>query len=506
MTKGPTIVPSPAGIRSGRRPEATRPQRMDPLATLPVFFKLDGRRVLVAGGTEAAAWKLELIAASGAHIDVFAPDPCAELLDIAESPPAGRIVIHRRAWHVGDFAGAVLAIGGIEDDAEGRAFACAAREAGVPVNVVDRPEMCAFQFGSIVNRSPLVVAISTDGAAPVFGQTVRASIEALLPPGLKQWAQAAKMWRPDVQKLRLAFSSRRRFWERFTEIALREPDRAPARGDFDDLMRLATGEVEAPSTRGSVMLVGAGPGNPELLTLKAVRALRSADVILYDDLVSAEVLDFARREAKRMLVGKSGRKPSCKQDEINDLMIALARQGKRVVRLKSGDPMIFGRAGEEMAALEAEGIAVDVVPGITAVQGAGADLKISLTHRDHAQRLQFVTGHARSGALPDTLDAHALADPHATTAIYMPLGTMAELVAKMVAAGASPDRPACAVFNASRPESHTVRSTLGGIVDAIAQDRPEGPCLLIIGEVTAERDALAASDPATAVMETSRSP
>ncbi len=494
MTKRLTSVPTTSADEPKvRRPQRTRPQRMEPLATLPVFFKLNGKCVVVAGGSEAAAWKVELLAAAGAHISVYSAEPCDELIEIAEAPPSGQVEIHRRPWDVSVFANAALAVGAIEDAAEGQAFACAAREAGVPFNVVDRPELCAFQFGSIVNRSPLVIGISTDGAAPVFGQSVRASIEALLPAGFARWAAAAKTWRVDVQKLKLSFTGRRRFWERFTTIALAEPERAPARSDFDELMALATGEALSPTTRGSVTLVGAGPGDPELLTLRALRALRSADVILYDDLVSAEVLDFARREAKRMLVGKTGRKASCKQDDINGLMIGLAKQGKRVVRLKSGDPMIFGRAGEEIDALEAEGIDVDVVPGITAVQGAGADLKISLTHRDHAQRLQFVTGHARSGALPETINAEALADPRATTAVYMPLGTLPELVAKLIAAGAGPLRPVCAVFNASRPGSVAVRSTLAGIVAAIEAGAHDGPCLLIIGEVTAARHSAATS-------------
>lgn len=496
MTVRLTTVATSGGV-NGRQPQPTRPRRMDPIATLPAFFKLDGRRVVIAGGSEAAAWKAELAAAAGAHVAVYAPDPCPELVEIAAEPPAGSIAIHRRPWDVAVFKGAVLAIGAIEDAAEGRAFACASRDAGVTCNVVDRPDLCAFQFGSVVNRSPLVIGISTDGAAPVFGQSVRASIEALLPSGLARWAQAAKAWRPDVQRLRLGFAARRRFWERFTEIALKEPEREPAQADFDTLMAIANAAAEAPQGTtecGSVMLVGAGPGNVELLTLKALRALRSADVILYDDLVSSEVLDFARREAKRMLVGKSGRKPSCKQDEINGLMIALAKQGKRVVRLKSGDPMVFGRAGEEMAALDREGIPVEVVPGITAVQGAASALRMSLTHRDHAQRLQLVTGHSRAGTLPDTIDIPALADANVTTVVYMPLGTMAELTARIVEAGANPARPAIAVFNATRADTLTVGGTLSTIAARVTAERIDGPCILVIGDVTAVTAARIASE------------
>ena len=318
----------------------------------------------------------------------------------------------------------------------------AARRRGVPVNVIDRPAFCSFQFGAVVNRSPLVVGISTDGAAPVFGQAIRSRIEALLPAGFARWVRAAQAWRGDLQNLNLGPAVRRRFWERFATLALRAPERAPKERDRDELLAEVrscsgsrAGEV------GHVSLVGAGPGNPELLTLAAVRALRSADIILYDDLVAPEVLDFARREAKRMLVGKTGRRPSCRQDDINALMISLARSGKRVVRLKAGDPMIFGRAGEEIAALERANIPCDVVPGVTAAQGAAASLRVSLTHRQSARRVQYVTGHANDGRLPDDLDLAALADPAATTAVYMPLGTLGDLSARLLAHGVEPERP-----------------------------------------------------------------
>jgi uroporphyrin-III C-methyltransferase/precorrin-2 dehydrogenase/sirohydrochlorin ferrochelatase len=229
--------------------------------------------------------------------------------------------------------------------------------------------------------------------------------------------------------------------------------------------------------------VGAGPGDPELLTLKAVRALRTADVILFDDLVAPEVLDFARREAKRLLVGKTGHKPSCKQDDINALMVSLARTGKRVVRLKAGDPMIFGRAGEEMKALERAGVAYDVVPGISAAVGAAASLKVPLTDRGAARRVQFVTGHAHDGRLPADLDLAALADPGATTAVYMPLGTLPDLIGRLRQAGVEPGRPVCAVFNAAREDERVVAGSIATIVDRLGEARATGPCLLLVGEV-----------------------
>jgi uroporphyrin-III C-methyltransferase/precorrin-2 dehydrogenase/sirohydrochlorin ferrochelatase len=235
--------------------------------------------------------------------------------------------------------------------------------------------------------------------------------------------------------------------------------------------------------QGSVTLVGAGPGDPELLTLRAVRALQSADVILFDDLVSKEILEFARREAKKMLVGKSGYGPSCKQDDINATMIGLARSGKRVVRLKGGDPMIFGRAGEEIEACRKAGIAVDVVPGITAAQGAASSLRLSLSHRLQARRIQYVTGHAQNGALPDDLDWPSIADPSATTAIYMPTRTFPQLVERALAQGLDAQTPVIAVSRATRPDEQVVVGTLADMSARLAAEKPQGPLLVLIGRV-----------------------
>ena len=470
-----------------RQPSETRPARMEPLARLPVFFGLAGRRVLLAGGSDAAAWKTELLSAAGARVDVLAEVISNELAAVAAAPPDGPVRLIPRRWTAADLAGATLAVGALEDDAEAEAFARAARAAGVPVNLVDKPALCDFAFGSIVNRSPLVVGISTDGAAPVFGQAIRAKIEALLPQGFRRWAEAAQAWRPRVAALGLSFRGRRRFWERFVERALAEPHGAPSEADRAALFSAAERERAAPES-GSVVLVGAGPGDPELLTLKAVRALQSADVILYDDLVAPGILDFARREAKKMLVGKTGHGPSCRQDDINALMVGLARGGKRVIRLKGGDPMIFGRAGEEIAALRAAGIPVEVVPGISSAQGAASRLLASLTHRDHARRLQFVTAHARDGRLPADLDFRALADPGATTVVYMPKRTFRDLAARVLAAGLDPSTPAIAIFRATRPDEQVIAgtvATLPGALDGAAAALP-GPCLVLMGKVLEE--------------------
>ena len=343
-----------------RNPAATLPG-IAPLSRLPVFFSLDGKRAVVAGGSAAAAWKAELLSATGAQVEVFAPAPSEEMCALAGTPPRGPIMIVERGWDAADFAGAAIAVADCADDTIAAEFAAAGRRAGVPVNIIDRPAFSDFAFGAIVNRSPLVIGISTDGAAPVFAQAVRAKIEALIPKGFARWAEAARAWRPRVHALALPYRERRGFWERFSARAIAAPDRAPTDGDLDTLL-----EPSAGRKTGSVIVVGAGPGDPELLTLRAVRALQSADVILFDEFIAADILDFARREAKKMLLGTAANGVSGRHDDAGILMLSLARAGRRVVRLKSGDPMVSGSAEEEVAACRAAGIEVEVVPGVTA--------------------------------------------------------------------------------------------------------------------------------------------
>ncbi|KAF0130771.1 MAG: uroporphyrin-III C-methyltransferase / precorrin-2 dehydrogenase / sirohydrochlorin ferrochelatase [Xanthobacteraceae bacterium] len=406
------------------------------------------------------------------------------MVALAASPPDGSITLVRRAWEPTDLSHAVFAVGAMDDDVEAATFRDAARSAGVPVNVIDKPAFCDVQFGGIVNRSPLVIGISTDGASPVFGQAVRARIEAVLPRGLAVWAAAARSWRRRVSALDLPFRARRRFWELFADRALASPDKLPSPALAAALETAATDMAPA---SGRLTLVGAGPGDPELLTMKAVRALQSADVIVHDDLVPSAVLDVARRESQRISAGKRGRAPSCQQDEINALVVRLVREGKHVVRLKAGDPMIFGRAGEEIAAAEAEGLALEVVPGISAAQGAAASARLSLTHRDHARRLQYVTGHGRDGRLPVDLCWTALADPTASTVVYMPGATWHEMAERLLAEGLAADTPVLAA------------GTVGSLASRLATRRWSGPLLILYGNAFGVRaDAGGSEAPAMA--------
>jgi uroporphyrin-III C-methyltransferase/precorrin-2 dehydrogenase/sirohydrochlorin ferrochelatase len=483
-------------LANSRTPSEASPPRMEALARLPVFFALDGRRVVVAGHSPAAAWKAELLSAAGAEVEVYAAEPCEELSALAAKPPRGIIVIHRRVWRDGDIPGAALVVAACDNDDEAAHFAAAARAAGVPVNVIDKPKFCDFSFGAIVNRSPLVIGISTDGAAPVFAQAIRARLEALIPRGFAQWAEAARRWRQQVQASGLSFNGRRRFWQAFTAFAVKHPDHEPGRPDCDRLLAETAADALT-AEQGSVTLVGAGPGDPELLTLRAVRALQSADVILFDDLVSADVLEFARREAKKMLVGKTGHGPSCKQSEINALMVSLAKGGRRVVRLKGGDPMIFGRATEEIEACRKAHVAVEVVPGITAAQGAASSLGVSLTQRQAVRRVQYITGHGADGALPGDIDIdwRSLADPAATSIVYMPVKTLGELTARAITAGLDPATPAVAVARATRPDEARVVSTVGELPERLAEVGLPGPVVVMIGRTFEELSADTECDP-----------
>ncbi len=337
--------------------------RMAPLARLPVFLSLAGRRALVVGGGAAAAWKAELMSAAGARVDVHAEDASAELLALAADPPGGAVTIHRRGLEPADWPGAALAIGAIADEAEAARFAATMRRAGIPVSVVDKPQLSDFTFGAIVNRSPLVVGISTDGAAPIFAQAVRARLERLIPRGFAGWADAARALRPRLQSFGLAAAGRRRFWEKFVDRALARPDDRPGDAELEGL--IAKARDEANDIRaGSVVLVDAAARDPDLLTLRALRMLQSADVILIDHHVAPDILDLARREARKMML-----RPAASAGEITALTLTFAKAGRRVVRL-AGDP---AGARIELAACRTAGIAVEIVPAVSLATVAPAD-------------------------------------------------------------------------------------------------------------------------------------
>ncbi|MEJ8473201.1 siroheme synthase CysG [Roseibium algae] len=471
----------PVEVKAPSRPRG-RPARMGALASLPVFFPLSTRKILLAGGTEAAAWKAELLAATGAEVHIYAIDLDPVMAKLLEAGSIkGSFVHHARPWATDSFSGMTLAIADAASDGEAQAFYCAAKAAGLPVNVIDNPPFCEFQFGSIVNRSPVVIGISTNGVAPILGQAIRRRIETLLPLTLTGWAGLAGKVRGAVMDRLAPGPQRRRFWERFTEFAFSEREAPGSEADIQDLVE-ATGLAQA-AGEGRVTLVGSGPGSAELLTLKAVRALQAADVILFDDLVADEVLELARREAKRMMVGKRGGRDSCKQEDINDLMVDLAKKGKNVVRLKSGDPMIFGRAGEEIDRLTAEGIPVSVVPGVTSASAMASALGISLTHRDHAQAVRFVTGHSKKGDLPESVDWHGLADAATTTIFYMGGRMAGRISSRLMDEGRSPSTPVVVMAGIARADEKRWSGLLCDLEAGVSGLETSEPVLIGVGEV-----------------------
>ncbi len=453
---------------------------------LPIFLRLVGEPCAVIGGGEAAARKVALLRAAGARVTVTAPELCPELRALVRS---GAIAHRPERFSAAALEGAVLAISATGDrtlDAE------VARAARIPVNVVDDPELCSFILPAIVDRSPVVVAASTGGASPVLARLLRARIEATIPAAFGELAKLAARFRARVRE-RLAPSERRPFWERVLE--------GPVAGlVFSGRVRQAEAALQAeldaaaaktpdPAPRGEVYLVGAGPGNPELLTLAALRLMQQADVVLYDNLVPEAILERTRRDARRIYVGKKMADHAMRQEQINALMIQLAREGLRVLRLKGGDPYIFGRGGEEIESLAAAGVRFEVVPGVTAASGVAAYAGIPLTHRDYAHSCVFVTGHLKDGAMD--LDWHGIARPKQTIVIYMGLVGLEALCRQLVAHGLPEDMPAAVVQQATTPEQRVVTAPLGELAARVAEAGLRPPTLIIVGEVVRLREKLA---------------
>jgi uroporphyrin-III C-methyltransferase/precorrin-2 dehydrogenase/sirohydrochlorin ferrochelatase len=448
------------------------------LSVFPAFHRVAGRRVVVVGGGVEAGNKIRLLAETSAEIVVFAPE-------LAEGTDAILAAAHAD-WRgarpgLADLAGAALvfvATGSEEDDRE---VAALAREAGVPVNVVDRPELCDFFTPAIVNRAPLAIAIGSEGVAPVLTRHVRARIEAMLAPAFGDLAALADRLRTRVIAAFADVPSRRRFWAQFFTGGVAEKVFAGREQEAEaEAVRLIG---EGVSRKGHVSLVGAGPGAEDLLTLRAQRALQEADVIVYDRLVPETVAAMGRRDARRIYVGKAKGAHAASQTEINALIVAEAQAGNRVVRLKSGDPLIYGRAGEEIAALRSAGVSFDIVPGITAAFAAAAEAEIPLTFRDGAHSLVFATGHDADGrTLPDWAN---LALAGATVAVYMGRSVAGDVAARLIEAGLNASTPVAVIENASRADRRAYAGRLDEL--GLIASRPElvGPVLILVGEVVA---------------------
>jgi len=454
------------------------------MQAFPLFMSLQGRRALVAGGTEAAARKVELLLSAGAQVTLIADTVVGEIAQLIDE---GRISWAGRAFDDEDLAGVSLVVVASDDEALQARVSLAAQQRCLPVNVVDRPKLSSFIMPAIVDRAPITIAISTGGAAPALARRIRAEIERAMPAAIGRLARFAEVFRAQVRRTLDQAPVRRRFWDRVFEGRIGELALAGDEiGARRELIKLLDGARSEAPTVGMVHLVGAGPGDPDLLTMKAHRLLQRADVVVYDRLVSAEVLAMARRDAERLYVGKRRGNHSMSQDEINARLVALARAGKSVVRLKGGDPFVFGRGGEEIAALAQAGVAVEVVPGVTAALGCAASAGIPLTHRDYAQACVFVTGHRKDGPLGERhldLDWPMLARPRQTVVIYMGVEALPTIATQLVAHGLPGSTPVALIENGTTDRERRVVGTLATIERQAMRARLEGPTLCLVGEV-----------------------
>ncbi len=452
---------------------------LDPkLNAFPVFMRVEGRVVVIVGGGEEAMAKARLLSQSSATLRIVSASPESALLDWARANGAATIVADYAPVHL---EGAVMVFAASGDETLDRRVSDDARALGIPVNAVDRPDCCDFFTPALVNRAPVAVAIGTEGAGPVLAQMIRARIDRMLSPSLGRLAGLAASLRASVERLVPKGSARRDYWDEFFEG---QPARAMEIGHADEAREAAIELLaQAGPREGHVALVGAGPGAEDLLTLRAQRLLMQADTIVFDALVPEAVVAMGRRDAERVPVGKRKGCHSKSQDEINELLVSLGRQGRRVVRLKSGDPLVFGRAGEEMAALRQAGIAYEIVPGVTAAFAAAADFELPLTLRGVTSSMVFTTGHdLKGGALPDWAK---LAISGATVAVYMGRSVAAEVAGRLVEAGLSPDTAVAVVENASLASRRLFHGTLADLPSLESREDLSGPVMTIIGDAVA---------------------
>ena len=430
---------------------------------LPIFLDIRAQPCLVVGGGEVAGRKSALLQRAGAHVTMTTEFRKEELDRYA------------------------LVIAATSDPAVNRAVADAAKARRIPVNVVDQPALCSFILPSIIERAPLTVAVSSGGASPVLARLLRARLESLIPSSYGRLAALAGAFRDRV-KARFKPPERRRFWERVLQGPIAELVFTGRDAEARKALQAALDDTRLAFGGGEVSLVGAGPGDPDLLTFRALRLMQQADVVVYDRLVSRPVLDLVRLEAERIYAGKERAKHALPQEDINHLLVRLAREGKRVVRLKGGDPFIFGRGGEEIDTLAAEGIPFQVVPGITAAAGCASYAGIPLTHRDYSQAVVFVTGHLQDGSV--NLNWPALAQPNQTVVFYMGLLGVEVICRELVSHGLAAETPAALVQQGTTPQQRVLTGTLDTLPGIVRRGEVKAPTLIIVGEVVRLREKL----------------
>ena len=451
----------------------------------PVFLDLKNRLCLLIGGGEVATRKGRMLAKAGARLRIVAPEISVELRELAEKNQGE---LHEREYLSSDLRDCVLAIAATDSESLNKKISADAQALNLPVNVVDTPALCTYITPAIIDRSPLVIAVSSGGEAPVLARLVRTKLETLIPAGYGKLAQIASQWRERIKARFSDGDSRRKFWEKILQGPAAE---LMMNGQEEAANTFINNELAADQsalTKGEVYLVGGGPGDPELLTLRALRLMQQADVVLYDRLVSDGVMELVRRDAERIYVGKRRSEHAMEQENINQLLVDLAKQGKRVLRLKGGDPFIFGRGGEEIELLAQHHIPFQVVPGITAASGCAAYAGIPLTHRDYAQSVRFVTGHLKSD---DTnLSWPELANPTQTLVFYMGLVGLKDICESLIVHGRSPQTPVALIEKGTTQDQRVFVSDLVSIADVVAEKDVHAPTLFIVGEVVQLHESL----------------
>lgn len=454
---------------------------------LPLFIKLHQQPCLVIGAGGIAARKIELLASAGAKITVVALDFSDS---VHEMQTKYQLTLLQKPFDQSDIKGFKLVISATNNSEINCRVAEAANASGILVNVVDSPALCSFIFPAIIDRSPIIAAVSSGGTSPVLARLLRARLESTIPHQYGQLAQLAEKFRQDVKNAIQQPARRRIFWEGVLQGKIAELVFSGQQQQAEESLQQAIVNADNQNTPsvGEVYLVGAGPGDPDLLTFRALRLMQQADVVVYDRLVSPAILDLVRRDATKLYVGKQRNNHSVPQESINELLVDLAKQGKRVVRLKGGDPFIFGRGGEEIATLMEEGISFQVVPGITAASGCATYAGIPLTHRDHAQSVTFVTGHLKDNTID--LNWHQLALPNQTVVIYMGLVGLAKICASLIAHGAAQNLPIALIEQGTMAEQRVYTGTVSTLPDMIASQTVHAPTLIIIGSVVNLRPQL----------------
>lgn len=463
---------------------------------LPAFLHLEQQPCLVVGGGEVAARKVHLLQRAGARVTVVAPDLCPSLQRLHDGVDGATTIDWRQGrFEAADLASVVLVVAATNDPTVNRDISEQARQRRIPVNVVDQPALCSFIFPSIVDRSPVVVAISTGGASPVLARLLRARLETLIPAGYGRLAELLAGFRERVRQRFSGGRERRHFWERILQGPVSEMVFAGRDAEAQQLIEAAlatkpgqTGEIGT-EPGGEVYLIGAGPGDPDLLTFRALRLMQMADVVLYDRLVATPILDLVRRDAERIYVGKRRDFHSVRQEEISQMLVHLAKEGKRVVRLKGGDPFIFGRGGEEIELLARNDIPFQVVPGITAASGCASYAGIPLTHRDHAQSVVFVTGHQKDGKV--NLNWSSLVQPQQTLVIYMGLQGADIICHELISHGLAESTPVALVTQGSTPHQQVIIASLASLPEKLRTTEVHAPTLIIVGDVVRLHDTLA---------------